>query len=308
MKMWNRCRDETGMTGNLPATEADILTYVAWLLKRNLNGSSIDSYLAGIRAAHLSKGMNPPQLRTSLIKAVIAGKTHSDQAEKRAGKKRNRLPVTPTMLKILKQELYNSSLCKLDKLAAWSAATLIYFGCMRPGEVLCRNVKTFDPDYSLLNRDMKEKVEQSNNTVTKSLQIFLKSDKTDRQGKGRLIDIYSCNSGLCPVKAFRKYKNAESTADPGKPVFRLQSGKPYTTSTFNKHLKLFLGKHVDTESAYVSGHSLRAGIASLAEVLGYSETEIKEIGRWSSDAFSVYLKLPSSRRAKIARELAQLNL
>ena len=37
--------------------------------------------------------------------------------------------------------------------------------------------------------------------------------------------------------------------------------------------------------------------------IGYSDEEIKAVGRWSSRAFMEYIKLPRTQRAEIARRL-----
>ena len=302
-RMWEMCILETGMSGNFPASEQDVLCFSAWLITRGLAGSSIEAYLSGIRTAHLSRGIKPPTIKSDLIKTVLAGRHNIDQLDKRIGLRRSRMPIVPSMLRVLKEELRTSGLDKVDKLAMWASALILFFGALRPGELMCANVGTFDPDFTLLRQDISLKDIMLKGEKLDTLQLFIKSDKTDKEGKGRLLDIYSSDSDLCPVKAYVKYLNKSNHTDPEKPAIRLASGKPLTTKQFNVHLKSFLGKHVDTESGVVSGHSFRAGIASLAGLLGYSESQIKSIGRWSSDAYMVYLKLPRTRRQEMSQEM-----
>jgi hypothetical protein len=37
--------------------------------------------------------------------------------------------------------------------------------------------------------------------------------------------------------------------------------------------------------------------------LGYSDADIKAVGRWSSRAFEEYLRLPRTKRMQIAKEI-----
>ena len=45
----------------------------------------------------------------------------------------------------------------------------------------------------------------------------------------------------------------------------------------------------------LTGHSFRAGLATLMEVAGFSEDEVKAWGRWSSEAFRRYCKEKRSK-------------
>jgi hypothetical protein len=41
-------------------------------------------------------------------------------------------------------------------------------------------------------------------------------------------------------------------------------------------------------------------------VMGYSDTDIKAMGRWSSKAFEAYIKLPRTKRMDMARTFAKM--
>ena len=76
----------------------------------------------------------------------------------------------------------------------------------------------------------------------------------------------------------------------------------------HKSLKKCLSGHIRYEDGYITSHSFRAGIASLMGTLGYSDTQIKAIGRWSSAAFENYIKLPRTKRAEMARKIGSWRL
>ena len=77
-------------------------------------------------------------------------------------------------------------------------------------------------------------------------------------------------------------------AAPG-PLFCECDLRPVTISSFNTELKrclVFCG--LDT-SRY-KGHSFRIGAATHASEQGFSDSQIRKLGRWQSDAFKTYLR------------------
>ena len=42
--------------------------------------------------------------------------------------------------------------------------------------------------------------------------------------------------------------------------------------------------------------------------MGYTDAEIKAVGRWSSNAFETYMKLPRTKRSKMARDIGNWEL
>ena len=307
LKLWNQCARESRFDSNLPCSEQNTLIYVAWLIKRGVRASTIEVYLSGIRAAHLESGLNPPNIRTDRIKLIINGKSHEDCQKKQTGELTTRLPITPNMLKLFKAELSNSNMSYSDTRMIWAVACMLFFGGFRPGELLCRNSLSFDPHNALLGKDIKMKTVKVNNLETETMQVYLVTEKADSSGNGKIVDIYSSASTLCPIQAFKKFRD-QAKIEEKKPVFRLQNGKNFTTKMLNEKLKQYLGKHVDTECKRVTGHSFRIGIASLVAQLGYSEEQIKSLGRWSSEAYLKYLRLPRTRREEMARELQNFTI
>ena len=73
----------------------------------------------------------------------------------------------------------------------------------------------------------------------------------------------------------------------------------------NEILRACLEGHVEGHETLFSSHSFRAGAASLMAALGYSDEDIKAMGRWSSRAFLEYVKLPRSNRAEVARRMGK---
>ena len=55
----------------------------------------------------------------------------------------------------------------------------------------------------------------------------------------------------------------------------------------------------------VKSHSFRSGVPSEMAKNGESSEAIQAVGRWKSDAYKAYVKLPLARRAETARKVGQ---
>ena len=300
----DKCQADTGKIINFPMTTNDVLLFTSWLLTtRKVKASSAEVYLSALRQIHLIKGMVVPSLRPDIVKTILQGAKHQDTIRDRLENKPKRLPVTENMMKMIKLELGNQGFTYKKMRLIWAVCSISFFGGTRIHEILSRKERSFDPAFTLLWRDVELKEVKIGTETEKILQLKLKSPKEDRIGKEVIIDIYASHGLLCPVKAYEKWLRTKPPADSESPAFRDEHGTPLTGRKLNKILKRCLEKHIDYKSGFVSSHSFRAGIASLMGTLGYSDSQIKAVGRWSSSAFENYLKLPRTKRAEMARRI-----
>lgn len=107
------------------------------------------------------------------------------------------------------------------------------------------------------------------------------------------------------MKAYDKWRR-NKTPPKKLPIFCHEDGTPLTCRKFNEYLKLLLGRHSNFAGGAISAHSFRAGITTILGAKGFSEEEIKLVGRWSSRAFTIYMKGQRTRRAVIARKLGSI--
>ena len=92
------------------------------------------------------------------------------------------------------------------------------------------------------------------------------------------------------------------------PLFRRHNGLPVTGVELNKVLKQCLQKHISYGKGYISSHSFRAGLASMMGLMGYADSQIMAVGRWSSNAFEAYTKLPRTIRLEMAKKIGNWEL
>ena len=131
--------------------------------------------------------------------------------------------------------------------------------------------------------------------------LCLKQSKTDQLRKGVTIVLGRTNkSPLCPVSALLSYLVVRGLA-PG-PLFTWDNGKFLTRAHFVEEVKKVL-QLVGADASDFNGHSFRIGAASTAAANGMEDSLIKTLGRWESDAYQRYIKIPWQELANYTRML-----
>jgi hypothetical protein len=124
-------------------------------------------------------------------------------------------------------------------------------------------------------------------TVTSSDRSFgflLPSHKADRLFEGNHILIHATNAGDDPVHIFSTYLHSRDLLFPMNPELWFRSdGSIPTRRWFMQRLTLLFPDNV-------GGHSLRAGGATSYALAGIPPHLIQAMGRWSSDAFQIYIR------------------
>ena len=75
------------------------------------------------------------------------------------------------------------------------------------------------------------------------------------------------------------------------PLFILPGGSPVTRSFFSEHLNKSLN-WVGISTTIYKGHSFIIGRATSAAMMGVSDEDIQRMGRWKSQAFKKYIRIP----------------
>ena len=274
------------------------MAFIHWMaFSRGVKSGTIKNYLAGIRQLHIAKGVSEASFKTERITTMLNGLKNKKMAERRREGKEKRRPITPDILRLLKARLCSAEMGNKDKKLVWAVCSILFHGAFRIHEILTKAEGRFNPDYCLLGSDVVVKETQEG----ERLQLKIKAPKEDKSGASIIVDVFATGSDICPVSAYRRWRN-KAKSDKDKPLFRFNNGKCLTGRRFNEILKEMLSGVLPESKGLISSHSFRAGAASMMGVLGYSDEEVKAVGRWSSRSFLDYMKLPKSRRIEIARE------
>jgi len=298
-RLIDTCQEERRTTFEWPMTTDNTLLFTHWLIKdRRLKASTVNNYLAGLRQAHITRGLEPPQLRTTLVNQVIKGRANQETVNT-TDSKTGRAAMTVNLMRKLKQKICQSNLEKTDKLLVWTVATTAFFGAFRIHEILGKHESTFDPHHTLLLQD----VSLTGQDGGRTLSIRLKCPKERRAGRPTVVDILETGGPLCPIRAYNRWATRNEGQD-DMPLFRWKDGTPLTGRKFNCILKDMLGDLASTPRGKISTHSFRSAVPTILAELGHSENDIKAVGRWSSRAFTAYMKGSRTQRLMMARRIA----
>ena len=108
-----------------------------------------------------------------------------------------------------------------------------------------------------------------------------------RNASRRSLLAKDVSSPFCPVTTLYQYCNIRENR-PG-PLSCHADQTPISVHQFNVALQQCLS-YCGLDSSRYKTHSFRIGGACHAAEKGYSDAQIRALGRWKSDAFKVYLR------------------
>jgi len=278
---YNRCVDrfiqflgQYQLGVNWPVSQASIILFISFLSLGGWAPSSINSHMAAISFVHKANGWCDPT-DSFLLKKLKEGTKRGNP------RKDSRLPISPVLLAKLVRILTSVCNSSLEVLMFKAAFLLAFFGFLRVGEFTSAG-RYSDDSKSLTVNDV------SILPDLQCLQVTIRYSKTDQRGSAVTMQIgRAMNVELCPVKAMWEYLQARPPV-PGL-LFRHFDGSPLTASQFNKVLKKCV-EALGLSSCGYSAHSLRIGAATSGTVCGLSEEKVKELGRWKSSAYKLYIR------------------
>ena len=247
----------------------------ATYLAQSHKPQSIKLYLSAIRMLHLEHGLPDPTRDALNLRRLMRGikRVHGKATDPR-------LPITPSLLRSFRSFLH---LSYHDHLTLWAALLLAFFGFLRSSELL-----------SLKRSDL--------HRTSQGYQVHIRQSKTDPFRAGTTVNVLpSGDPHLCAVTALDSYLASQVPSD--STLFRLQSAT-LSRQRLN-HLIRVLASHSGVDSQRYSSHSFRIGAASAAAAAGIPDWRIQALGRWSSDCYKRYIRLPRSETDSVASALVR---
>jgi integrase len=250
--------------GHIPATSEQVARYLADHAG-TLSMATLARRLAGIRAAHVARGLSDPT-KGELIRLTFRGIRRS------YGKPQRRVaPLRIEHLVTIVSILGNCTRDVRDR-----ALLMIGFaGAFRRSEL------------SGIQCDW---ITRSEHGVS----ISLRRTKTDQESRGRSIAIPFVGSPICPVAALEAWLEVSRITDGA--LFRrvIKSGKVLPEGLSANAVATIVKQRVaqiGLDSTCLSGHSLRAGFATSAAGAGLSTWEIKrQTGHASDESLGQYVR------------------
>lgn len=249
---------------------SDCAIFIAYLHSKNLAPATIASYLSAVCFVFKWLGLPDPSSAFVIKKLIGAASSLRSRPD-------IRLPITKQILSRLIAAL--THICPQQYTQVMLAAMFVtaFYAFMRIGEMAPRSRSASG---ACLQYD---DVSLTGSEVILSILRFKSSGKQGPQ----FIHLQSCSSP-CPVQHMSSFLQ-QRDHQPG-PLFVFPSGIPILRREFDNTLRQAL-QFCGLDSGRFKGHSFRIGAASAAAAAGKSDTQIRLLGRWSSDAFRKYIRI-----------------
>ena len=270
----------------LPTNEYTLLRFCSHLADR-LHHSSIKVYLSAVRSLHIDYGFPDPLVHCLQLQRLLRGiKRHQGSRQPQ------RQPVTADIMRVIHRSV---DLQNPDHIMLWAACCIGFFGFLRAGEFTVNT--TFDPSIHLTVQDLQVDAEEN----PSSLRVHIKSSKTDPFRQGCFIYLGRGQASLCPIAAIMSYLHLRGSSQG--PLFIDSTGQPLT----RVRLSSFLQSTIAAAGipGQFSGHSFRIGAATTAAQHGIPDHLIKTMGRWTSDAYQLYVRTPVDLILSVSERLLQ---
>ena len=258
-----------------PDWESRLCLYVTYLSYNGAKSSTIKSYVSGIKSILGDDGYElkmPKLLFNALTKSC---RINNDRVK-------NRFPIQKGLMeliladipKILNKQPYLAKLYQCMTILA-------YYGLLRIGElasgyhpVKAKDIHTADDKFKILLVLFTSKT-HGYDRPAQQVKIF-----ADKGG----------DSAFCPFKVTNQFLEVRGGyLEDWEPLFVFRDRSPVKPCHFRRLLRKSL-RRLGLDSKLYDTHSLRIGRASDLMKFGYSVDQIKQLGRWKSNAVFKYIR------------------
>ena len=259
----------------LPLVPNCIPLFISYLSFRKMAYSTINSYLSAISYVHKLKGLRDPT-KSFLIQKLLTALSRQRAADVR-------LPVTKPVLHQLVRSLDFTNSSGWHRSLFGTIFLVAFYGLFRIGELVVKSTHlgssvvqyhslTFLTCNGLPHIAKISISEYKHNPSKRPFNILLARE-----------DVPS----LCPVTALLQYTRLRG--DRSGPLFCNADFSPMSLHQFNTELQRCL-TYCGLDLSRYKSHSFRIGGACHAADNGFSDAQIRALGRWKSDAFKVNLR------------------
>ncbi|KAG2060458.1 hypothetical protein BDR06DRAFT_1053624 [Suillus hirtellus] len=242
------------------------------------SGSALANYAAGLRAWHLLHGREW-QIPPKELKAVLDGAAASAPA---GSKQPKRLPFTIDSLSAIHNQLNLDA--PLDA-AIFACLTTTFYAVARLGEFTVGAIREYDPKKHIPRTGVSESTDRNGLPVTK---FHLPSMKTSPiEGE---VACWAVQEGPTNPRAALDNHFKVNPAEGKAHLFAWKHPKglrPLSKKEFTKRLGIAAAA---AKLPDLKGHGLRIGGTLEYLLRGIPFEVVKTMGRWSSDAFTIYLR------------------
>ena len=289
------------LTGANRAGDIDhMLDFVAdqgGVLGRKYN--TVDGRLQAIRWVHVTAGYPDPLEDAPVLKYAI-------KALKRTqGAAHPKMPATFPMLELLAASV---DLQCLEHRTVWTGLLMGFCFLMRASEYLAGNDGSWDMDKVVRWEDVTFRrngavVIPGRGAAPDEVAIQFRRSKGDQFGAGGTRNLFVAGDPMyCVVTQLWQLACEKKSCELSGPVMQWHRNRGVTRGQITGLLKQ-AAESLGLPTDRLATHSLRAGGATAMYDSGFSDTEISFHGRWSSEAWKVYVHRTIGRSRDLARRM-----
>lgn len=265
--------------------------FAASLAHQGLQPRTISAYLSAVRHLQIAAGLGTvSRAEWPFLQYIIRGIKRS----KADSPQRVRLPITGRIMQRLQEILCSTP--DFESVLVWAACCLAFFGFLRAGEF---TTNTNEPP-AIRVADLST----DSNASPSVIRVRLRRSKTDQFGQGTWIYVSRTNSTVCPVSALLNYLAVRPHTANEVQLFVHQDSSPLSRDQFVHKVRTALAA-AGIDSSKYAGHSFRIGAATAAAQAGCPDHLIKALGRWESEAYQLYVRIPPETLAAVSHSLAR---
>jgi hypothetical protein len=249
----------------------DTLSFYVVFLSSHIKPDSVNSYLSGI-----CRQLEPffPDIRRNR-NSMLVSRTLAGCMRRFGTPVQRKMPLSHTNLLFVLDSVVSEP--THDELLFVALLLTAFYALMRLGELV------FSDKKKLRNY---RKIALRHTVCVRPTQysFFLPSHKGDRFFEGNTILVQKLNTPTDPYQPFVNYLGSRDSLFPLHPELWLTSdGRVPTRHWFMSRLRAFFPSEF-------AGQSLRSGGATSLAEAGADYATIQAAGRWSSDAFRIYIR------------------
>ena len=272
-RSWQKFQEFATMFGfstNLPLSPASIALFIADLVNKGLKPTTVSSHISALGYVHKLRGIPDSTAAFFIQKMLSSYHKHCPSLDVR-------LPIDKQVLDKLVAALHHTCQNGSERILFKAMFTLAFHAFLRIGEMTVTGQAATNPNVI--------EIHQVTFGQGKMNILFIKYKHST--GKPFTLTIEPGAPGTCPVQAMREYIAIRGSA--AGPLFTRAPQVPVTRSYFNSQLRLALA-FCNYSLTQFSSHSFRIGAATTAAAQGRTDAQIRQLGRWKSDAFKQYIR------------------
>lgn len=260
-----------------PISVATISLFIAYMFKKSYAPSTISTYLSAIAYVHKMMSM-PDNTRSFLVEKLVTGTYRLSKTFD------SRLPITIPILNKLLHSITLVIKCTYDQVLFKAIFSFAFSTFSRVGELV--TTKNAQNDNVLLLHDVSLSYVQGK---AAEVQVCFRKFKHNVRGMPKTISFSHGTAMESAVVAMVEYLKVRPYSVPTEPLFCSVDATPLHRPDFDRILHKCLAS-CGLDSSRYKGHSFRIGAATDAAERGLSDSQIRSMGRWKSNAFQKYIR------------------